>query len=578
MTARPVRRGWMLGIMFVATYGIAGSGCAKPNPHDVGIEEAPLATADLDSPDNENDGAMPTGPFATVRLTADLSHLSYGEREMLPWLIVAADQMDRAFWLESYGDKEQLLASIEDADTRRLVEVNYGPWNRLGDNQPLIPGVGEKPLGAQFYPPDMTREEFEAHIEAHPDDAEAFKSQYTVIRRDKAGALIAVPYHVFFDEQMKLAAEVLRQAAGVADNPVFKAYLRLRASALLTSDFRESDFAWMEVKDSGLDLVIGPIEHYEDAMFGYKAAHEAVVLVKDRRASERLARFVQMLPGLQRGLPVAEEYKREMPGLDSDLGVYDVVYCTGDANTAKAIGINLPNDEQVQLEKGARRLQLRNVSRAKYDNILRPIAELLIAEDQRGHVQFEAFFEHVLFHEVAHGLGIKHTINGKGLVRGALQDQFDVIEEAKADMLGLYILAELRRQGHITSGATLDNYVTYVADMSRLMRWGVMDAYGQMTMMIFGFMQERGAILRDAATGTYRVDAEKMERSVEELCGKILAIEGDGDYEGAKALIARYGTMNNELKKDIARIQRAGVPIDLIFEQGPEVLGIPRAG
>ncbi len=575
MRRRMMHRRCSKGIVIVLLCGIFGAACSQGGSQVADVAEAGSHPGEEAAAAN----ARPTiASYATVRLAPDLSRLSPRERQMLPLLILAAEQMNEMFWIEAYGDKTPLLDSIDDDETRRLVELNYGPWDRLGDNQPLIPGVGPKPLGAGFYPHDMTREEFETYIEEHPDEAEAFKSEYTVIRQDKSAGLIAIPYHVYFDRWVLRAVEVLRQASVYADDPAFRNYLRLRAIALLTDDYRESDFAWMEVGNSSVDLVIGPIEHYEDAMFGYKAAHEALVLIKDHEASARLSRFVHMLPTLQKTLPVPEEYKQEEPGLDSSLGVYDVVYCAGDANAAKAIGVNLPNDEQVQLQKGARRLQLRNVCRAKYDEILHPIADLMIVEDQRAHVQFDAFFQNVLFHEVAHGLGIKHTINGMGPVREALKDQFDVIEEAKADLLGLYIVGEMRRRGQIESGELTDNYVTYAADMARLMRWGATDAYGQMTMMAFGFMQEQGAIVRDSANGAYRIDTEKMRRAVEELCRRILILQGDGDYEGTKALIERYGVMNDALKRDLEKIEQAGVPIDLIFEQGPEVLGLPRAG
>jgi hypothetical protein len=513
--------------------------------------------------------------YAPVRLTADLSTLTPNERNMIPLLIAASEQMDQLFWLESYGDKAELLQRVTDPDTRRFVEINCGPWDRLGEDKPFVAGISAKPEGANFYPHDMTKKEFEDHIAKNPADEKAFKSQYTVIRRDNSGKLVAVPYREAFMEQTHRAAALLRQAASMTDDPALRTYLDVRAEAFLTDNYRDSDLVWLDIKNSNIDLTIGPIEHYEDGLYGYKAAHGATLMVKDQEWSRRLDRYAALLPGLQRGLPVPDAYKAETPGSASDLGAYDAIFCGGDCNAGpKAIAVNLPNDEEIQLSKGARRMQLKNVIRAKYDKVLSPIADRMISPDQRCHVTFDAFFENVMFHEVAHGLGIKNTINGKGVVRVALREQFSTLEEAKADIVGLHLIAELRRQGQITEGQLIDNYTTYLADIPRLVRFGATDAYGQTTAMVFNFLTEHGAFVRDAKTGAYRVDPQKAPAAVDALAAKLVILQGDGDYDGAKGLIEKMGKLDPQLNADMERIRKADIPVDLVFEQGPAVLGL----
>ncbi|MFL5639755.1 MAG: Zn-dependent hydrolase, partial [Gemmatimonadaceae bacterium] len=280
--------------------------------------------------------------YTTVKLVADESKLTPKELQMLPLLIDAARAMNDVFWLESYGDRNTLMRSISDPVVRQLVDINFGPWDRLDDNAPFVPGVGSKPAGATYYPADMTKAEFETAVAAGGARADSLKHLYTVVRRDASGKLYAIPFHQIYGAPHQLAASKLRQAAALADDPGLRNYLTLRADALLTDNYQPSDFAWMDMKNNTLDIVVGPIETYEDALFGYKAGHEGVVLIKDREWSDRLAKYAAMLPSLQRGIPVAEEYKRETPGGASDLNAYDVVYVAGEANTgAKTIAINL---------------------------------------------------------------------------------------------------------------------------------------------------------------------------------------------------------------------------------------------
>ena len=513
--------------------------------------------------------------YTSVRLTVDLSEMTDSERQMIPLLIEAAEAMDEIFWMQAYGDRDALLASLPDGDLRRFAEINYGPWDRLDGNAPFVEGVGPKPEGATFYPRDMTREELEAACEGDVVKMATFRSQYTLIRRDESGELETVPYSEAYADQMQLAAAKLREAAALAEGTSLGGYLELRAEALLTDRYRESDLAWMDMKDNTLDVVIGPIETYEDQMFGYKAAAEAYVLIKDTAWSERLARYATFLPDLQRGLPVPDEYKRETPGTDSDLNAYDVVYYAGDCNAgSKTIAINLPNDEQVQLRKGTRRLQLKNAMRAKFDKILVPIAGELIDEDQRNHVTFDAFFENTMFHEVAHGLGIKNTLSGRATVRQALQEQASALEEGKADILGLYMITSLHERGELGEKDLHDNYVTFMASVFRSTRFGASSAHGRANLTRFNFFKEMGAFSRDEATGTYRVDFDRMEDAMNALSEKILRFQGDGDYEGVKAFMETTAQIGPTLQADLDRLATNGIPVDIVFEQGVSVLGL----
>ncbi len=511
--------------------------------------------------------------YASFPLEADLSTLSDKQREMIPILIEAADVMNELFWEQAYGNRQKLMADIKDPDTRRYVEINYGPWDRLEDNSPFVDGVGPKPAGANFYPPDATAEEVESAAAGSEERAEALRSLYTLVRRDATGRLVAQPYHQAFRSQLQVAARKLREAAALAEDAGLQRYLVLRAQALLDDEYQPSDFAWMEMKNNTIDVVIGPIETYEDQLLGHKAAYEAYILIKDAEWSARLARYARMLPELQRGLPVLEAYKRESPGTDSDLNVYDVIYYAGDSNAgAKTIAINLPNDEEVQLKRGSRRLQLKNAMRAKFEKILVPIADVLIAEDQRKYVRFGAFFENTMFHEVAHGLGVKHTIDGTATVREALKDKASAIEEGKADVLGLCLVIKLDEQGELDDDDLMDNYVTFLAGIFRSIRFGTSSAHGVANLLRFNFFRAQSAFSRDADSGAYRVNPDKMARAVKALSEKILRLQGDGDYEGAERFIAEMGGVPAQLQADLDRISRESIPVDLVFEQGLEVL------
>ena len=507
--------------------------------------------------------------YTTVRLTTDTAALTPEDRKLIPLLIEAGKIMDELFWRQSWGDRDELLNRIPDEETRTFATVNYGPWNRLNNNASFIQEIGEKPAGAQFYPADMTKEEFEAWDNPHK------SSLYTLIRRDEQGKLFHQYYHEAYSEQVTRVAQLLREAAGITENESFKFYLEERARAFETDRYNPSDIAWLNLSGNHIDVILGPIETYEDQLFGFKAAHECYILVKDLEWSQRLERYGALLPRLQKELPCDQRYKQDQIGSNAQLNAYDVIFYAGDCNAgSKTIAVNLPNDEEIQQRYGTRRSQLKNAMRAKFEKILVPIANELIAEDQRRHITFDAFFGNTMFHEVAHGLGIKNTVNGKGLVREALKEQASALEEGKADILGLWMVTRLFELGEIKEGEVMDNYVTFLAGIFRSVRFGASSAHGKANMLRFNYFAENGAFVFDNTTLTYAVDFKKMKSAVESMSALILKLQGDGDYEGVIRLMDEKGNIGEQLAADLARINAAGIPVDVIFEQGSSVLGL----
>jgi len=507
--------------------------------------------------------------YVKVDLTSNINHLSEKEKQMLPLLFEVAQIMDNLYWKQAYGDKAKLFESINDLATREFVEINYGPWDRLNDNSPFIEGVGVKPLGACFYPLDMTKEEFDAF------DSADKTSLYTVIKRNAEGKLESIPFHIEYKEEIEKVASLLKQAAELAEDAGLKNYLSLRADALLTDEYLQSDLAWMDMKTNNIDFIVGPIENYEDALYNYKAAFESFILIKDLEWSQKLARFAKLLPQLQTSLPVDAQYKKEVPGADSDLGVYDAVFYAGDCNSgSKTIAINLPNDPKVHIEKGSRKLQLKNAMQYKFDKILFPIGNMLIDSSQRKHIKFDAFFENVMFHEVAHGLGIKNLINGKGTVREALKEKYSGLEEGKADILGLFMVKQLAEMGELTNKDLMDNYVTFMAGIFRSVRFGAASSHGKANMVCFYYFQENGAFTRNPVDGTYKVDFDKMTDAMNSLANKILTLQGDGNYDAVVKLFEEKGKVGIELQQDLNRVAGANIPKDLRYNQGPKVLGL----
>jgi hypothetical protein len=506
--------------------------------------------------------------YAPFTLTADISHLSEKEKQMLPLLFEVAEIMDDIFWQQTIGNKQNFLKRIPGKATKEFAIINYGPWDRLNNNKPFIPSIGIKPSGANFYPVNMSKEEFEKFED--PDKT----SLYTLIRRKDNDSLKVVWYHDAYATELKQAAELMKQAALLAEDPGLKKYLNLRAEALLTDKFQESDFAWMEMRTSNIDFVVGPIENYEDALFGYKAANESFILLKDNEWSKKLEKFAAFLPGLQAGLPVEDEYKKEVPGSKADMNAYEVIYYAGDCNAgSKTIAINLPNDEEVHLKIGSRKLQLKNAMKAKFDKILIPISEVLIDSSQRKYITFGAFFENTMFHEVGHAMGIKNTLDGKGTVREILKEQYSAIEEGKADIMGLYLVTKLYEAGELTEGEVMDNFITFFTSIFRSSRFGAASSHGKANMMRFKYFEEKEAFTRNE-DGTYTVNFDKMKEAMISLMQIILHIQGDADYKAAYDWVKKDGVIMPQLQADLDRLKEANIPVDIVFKQGLQNIGL----
>jgi len=506
--------------------------------------------------------------YAAFELNADISHLSDNEKEIIIILYDVARIMDGLFWKQTIGGKSDFISRISDDNTKRFAKINYGPWDRLNNNKSFIEGIGEKPKGANFYPADMTKEEFDAFDDANK------TSLYTLIRRDKNGSLKSVWYHEAYSGELHKASGLLKKAAALAEDQGLKKYLELRADALVTDDYQPSDFAWMEMQNTNIDFVVGAIENYEDALYGYKAAYESFILLKDIAWSKKLEKFSAMLPDLQKGLPVDDDFKKDVPGSKADMNAYDVIYYAGDCNAgSKTIAINLPNDEEVHVKYGSRKLQLKNSMQAKFDKILLPISNLLIDTEQREYVTFTAFFENTMFHEVGHAMGIKSTIDGSSTVREALKEQYSAIEEGKADIMGLYLVTKLYEMGELTEGEIMDNYVTFFAGIFRSSRFGAASSHGKANMMRFNYFQEEEAFSINE-DGTYTVNFDKMHDAMIKLMQKILFIQGNGDYDAAKTWVKEAAMIPAGLQTDLDRLNSSNIPVDITFRQGPAQVGL----
>ncbi|RBP47111.1 dipeptidyl-peptidase 3 family protein [Arenicella xantha] len=557
----------LISLLLIGALTSCSNETTSSAPEQTADASTSAAAAPATKPDTEKPSRFDI--YSEVELNVDMSALTDQQKEMVALLIDAAKITDDIFWLQVWGDRQPLLDSIDDPKARQFAFYNYGPWDRLDADKPFLADAGPRPEGARFYPEDMSKGEFEAWDQVGKDGL------YSIIQRDAEGNLKLVPYTTAYQAQIQEIADLLDQASKLAADQGFANYLTLRAEALRSNDYQASDMAWMENKTNPVELVIGPIETYQDALFGYRAAFETFVLIKDMAWSERLARFAKYMPELQQGLPVPEQYKAEVPGSDADLNAYDMAYCAGDCNSgAKTIAINLPNDEQVQLEKGTRRLQLKNAMRAKFDQILLPIAGELIAPDQRDNITFDAFFANTMFHEVAHGLGIKNTLDGSGTVRQALKEHSSALEEGKADILGLYMIQELRAKGEISEGELMDNYVTFLAGIFRSVRFGASSAHGRANMIRFNYFSQAGAFSRDSDTGTYRVNVAAFEQAVKGLSTKLLTLQGDGDYQTVATFVADNGQVSEQLQADLDRLAAASIPVDIVYKQGKEVLGL----
>lgn len=504
--------------------------------------------------------------YAQVELKSDLvNNLNDKEKELVKIFFQVGEITDDLFWQQTFGDKSQ-LDTITDSYAKEFAMIHYGAWDRLDNNKPFLAGYGEKPTVCNYYPHDITAEEFDAFEDANKN------SWYTVIRRNEDGSLKSVWYHEAYAEEIGRICALLEKAVTLAEDPGLKNYLEKRIEAFKTDDYLESDLAWMGMKDSKIDFVTGPIESYDDKFQETKASYESFILLKDEARSKDLAKFVAMLPALQKELPCAPEYKTFVPGTSSDLNVYDAVYYAGDCNAgSKTIAINLPNDERVHALKGTRRLQLRNSMKAKFDKILMPIGQLIVTPEQQKYLNFDAFFWNVTFHEVAHGLGVKQTINTNESVDAVMGTEKTSWEEAKADILGLFMVTKLIEMGEITNITAEDAIATYIAGILRSVRFGAASSHGKANMMCFNYMEKAGAFSRDAK-GQYVIDFGKAKEAMNGWAALILQTQGDGNVEFATKYRAENGGITPALQADLDKINGAGIPRDITFIQGADIL------
>lgn len=503
--------------------------------------------------------------YAKVMLSADLSNLSANQIKLFSQLIRVSNAIDEIYWLQAYGDKNQLLNEITDPDMREYAMINYGPWDRLDGFTPFTDDFPPRPLGIGFFPADINQEEFFALKNDNKYNA------FTILTRDENGLLKVIPYHEAYQNHLNTAVSALKSAAELSDTEDFKEYLLQRAEDLLSDNFEKSDHLWMQLKNNPLDFIAGPISNTEDHLIWTKYSYGAFILLRNKEWTKEVEKYSLLLPYLQKSLPVADEYKTETPSEAAHIEIYDVLYNSGYCNAGnKLIGLNLPIGST---NTGcAIKLHFKNVMQAKFDQILQPITNLVIDEKQRKNVLFKSFFLNTVFYEISDGLGVSQTINGKGSVKEALKEHYNVINELKNDVLRMFFVEQLNNMREIEDVELLDNYVTYMADVFRSIRFGVKDSQGVANIIRFNYFEENEAFIYNAKSGTYKVNFYKMKKAIESLSKLVIEIQGNGDYDAANRLINEKGFIHDELLQNLYRIQRAKVPKDLVYDQGEKVI------
>jgi hypothetical protein len=508
--------------------------------------------------------------YAEVALNPDLSKLEPWEHEIMPILIECADIMDDIFWKQAYGDKQELLKNIDKELEKKYALINYGPWDRLNNNQAFIAGFEEKSKGANFYPDDMTSEEFDKL------ENESKFNKYSLIQRNNDGSLFSVPYYEAFGKELTRAAQLLKKAAEIAKNESMKTYLNLRAEALLCDNYYESDLAWLDMKDNNIDIVIGPMDNYEDDLYGLRRAHQAMIIIKVKEESKDIVKYLDFLPEIQKGIPVPGLYKKEKPRTYNEIFVYDALYYAGQYNAGgKFIALNLPDDLDVFAEKGTRKMYIKNIMQAKFEKILMPVAELLIDDEQLKHITFDAFFVNVMCREMGYELGIQNLVSDpKITVWDALGDKYFLMEETKADIMSLHIARKLHEKGVLSEVSLEDLYVSFLASIFRTVRFGTSSPHAKANMLCFNFFNKNNVLIYNEENGKYSIKTDKMMEVIDKMLAKIIIIQGDGNYDEAKTWIDNDANIKALLKKDLEKLNKAKIPVDLIFDQGIKESGI----
>ncbi|RKY93691.1 MAG: peptidase [Ignavibacteriae bacterium] len=516
--------------------------------------------------------------FAPTELKYDASNLDERQKIVVEKLYRAAKIMDELFLEQVYSKNNEIKAELMILDSEEakyqleLFNIMFGPFDRLEHDAPFY-GMDKKPAGANYYPEDMTKEEFEQWIKDHPEDEKTFTSEFTVIRRDEdpegTGNLVAIPYNEFYKEKLDEAAKLLLEAAEYADNKSLKNYLTTRAAAFLSNDYFESDMAWMDLKDHDIEIVIGPYEVYEDVLFNYKAAFECFLTIRDIEESEKLEVFKSYLRDMEIHLPIPDEHKNFERGSESPLAVVNEIFTAGDTKAGvQTLAFNLPNDERVRKVKGSKKVMLKNVSEAKFNKLLKPIAEIILDDEQLEYVTFNSFFTHTLMHEMSHGIGPGYiTVNGRETeVKKELQETYSTMEECKADILGIYNNIFMIEKGVFPESFRNEIWVTALAGVFRSTRFGINEAHGGGEAIIYNFLIEKGGFEFNEETEKVKVNFEKVEQALEELATKVLMIQAKGDYQGAKDLIAKYVVLSPSLKLLQEKLNVLPVDIKPVYE------------
>jgi hypothetical protein len=510
-----------------------------------------------------------TARFAPTEIAADLSKFSPNDRKVLARLVEASQIIDGIFLRQAWSGNPSMLldlAGAQSAEGRARLHyflINKGPWSRLDYNAPFVLGAPAKPEGAGFYPLDATKAEIESWIKSLPVvEQERAKGFFTVVRREADKKLTLVPYNIEYEGELTRAAALLREAAAAASEPTLRRFLTTRAEAFLTNDYYQSDVAWMELKGA-IEPTIGPYEVYEDEWFNYKAAFESFITVQDEAESAKLEKFSGQLQDIENHLPIDPKYRNPKLGALSPMVVANEIFCAGDANHGvQTAAFNLPNDERVTREKGSKRVMLKNVQDAKFAKTLVPISKIVLSPNDQKDLSFDAFFTHIVVHELMHGLGPHDvTTNGrKSTVREELKDAYSALEEAKADISGLFAIQYMIDKGVLPKSLERPLYTTYLASSFRTIRFGTSEAHGRGMVVQFNYLLDHGAFVANP-DGTFAVNMDKIKAGVEGLTREIMTVQAEGNYEKAKALLPHPGSIKREVEQALNKM--GGVPVDI---------------
>ena len=503
--------------------------------------------------------------LARIEMATDTSFLNAEEREVVNLLNQAALLMSEIYKRQTTPGYDQLRAQVvaqNDPHTLEMFDAFFGAWDPINDNKPFF-GDKPKPAGAGFYPADLSKEEFDRYLAAHPNEAEALTDPYTVVKRD-GDRLVAVPYSVEYKQWLEPAAKLLEQAAAKTSNASLKKFLTLRAKAFRNDDYFESELAWMDLTGTPIEVAIGPYEVYTDGLYGRKTAFEAFVTLKDPKESQALDVYKGQLRDMEANLPVEERYKNFQRGFESPIAVADQVHGGGDnVPGVQTIAFNLPNDERVREAKGAKKVILRNVLGAKYERILKPMGSLALVPEQASNVTQRYMFMETLFHELSHSLGPGSIrVNGRETtVDRELKEIAGGIEEAKADVMGAWNILYMMDKGIIPAAERPQIRATYVAGLFRAMRFGVGEAHGRGAAMQYRFLREKGALVWDSGARRFRIDEGKIDGAIRDLVGAIVRLQGNGDYAGTNAFLDKYAVLDKEAQQVIDSMK--DIPVDI---------------